>query len=187
MKAAGIMLIKIFMENWNESLFFISNKPRMIARTSLRNTISVLRAVAQWSTMVKSILSLGMLSSPKRNFPSSRWPLLLTGRNSVSPCMIPRMIASIKDNQILRVPERSSMPQSDKLSKFVKALLIRLCIFWVVTYLLSDRLNLIKFLSSLFKFIHGYPLDILKIEFPLMAGRPRLWRLDGRTWCAGTF
>ena len=55
---------------------------------------SVLSAVARCTTIVNIMLSSGKLVSPNSTLPSSRWPLLLTGRNSVNPCTMPSKIAS---------------------------------------------------------------------------------------------
>jgi hypothetical protein len=58
----------------------------------------VLKAVAKWRITVINIPSSGTL--PKRALPNSICPLLLTGKNSVNPWIMPRRIASSKSMNI---------------------------------------------------------------------------------------
>jgi len=64
--------------------------------SSFQNTAIVLKTVAPWTAIVKKKLASG--SIPKRDFAISRCPELLTGKNSVSPWISPRIIAS---NQLI--------------------------------------------------------------------------------------
>ena len=91
--AAGIIDRIILRLKRVASLSLKANKPAMISAISLRNTTIVLSAVAACSTTVISRLSSAALVSPKKNLANSKCPLLLTGRNSVSPCTMPRRAA----------------------------------------------------------------------------------------------
>jgi hypothetical protein len=61
----------------------------------------VLNAVAKWRITVNSKLSSGTACAPKMAFPNSKCPLEETGKNSVNPWMIPRMMASINSKLFL--------------------------------------------------------------------------------------
>ena len=84
-KVAGIIERTIFNENQKESLFLNCNNPLRISRISFRKIIIVESAVAKCSTTVIRRLSSPTLFSPKMAFAISKCPLLLTGKNSVSP------------------------------------------------------------------------------------------------------
>ena len=69
----------------------LANRSLKIQTTSFQRMTSVLHTVAIWTTTVKVRFS--SPDNPKRVDAMVRWPLLLTGRNSVSPCRMPKMIA----------------------------------------------------------------------------------------------
>ncbi len=48
-----------------------------------------------WITAVYAVIAGSLISSPRAFSTMVRWPVLETGRNSVSPSTIPRMMASM--------------------------------------------------------------------------------------------
>src|SRR5690606_37192861 len=100
-RAAGIMEITIFRENLVSSFHWKENRPRKISNTSFLNTTKVLRAVAKCRTTVNKRLSWGRASAPNNAFPISRCPLEETGRNSVNPWTMPRIMASMSSKSVL--------------------------------------------------------------------------------------
>ncbi len=95
MITAGSMEIIILSEKINSSFHLNWNRPLRISKTSFLKITIVLSAVAKCNTTVKVKLSCGRDWSPKIAFANSKWPLEETGKNSVKPCIIPRIIASI--------------------------------------------------------------------------------------------
>ena len=73
------------------SLYLNLNRPWRRSSICLRNTTIVARAVAT-CTVISKARSLGA-SAPRSSRNITRCPLLLTGRNSVSPCTKPRIKA----------------------------------------------------------------------------------------------
>ena len=95
--AAGIIDNTILAQNHCCSRpSFGRTNPFKISTMSLRNTTTVLSAVAKCNT---TVITMPNLLSSRSTFSSdlaiSKCPLLLTGRNSVRPWTIPRRIALI--------------------------------------------------------------------------------------------
>ena len=70
-----------------------ANSPRISSPISLRSTTNVLNTVATWSSVVKASISFPLFM-PNSVPAIVKWPLLLTGRNSVRPWIRPSTIAS---------------------------------------------------------------------------------------------
>ena len=89
-KAAGIIETIIFNAKLLSSFDFVEKMPLIILSISFLKMKIVLNAVAKCNTTVIIRLSLGLKSVENIPFTISRCPLLLTGKNSVRPCTIPK-------------------------------------------------------------------------------------------------
>ena len=83
--AAGIIETIIFNEKILSLDDFFEKTPLIILNKSFRKIKMVLNAVAKCNTTVIIRLSLGSKSVENIPLMISKWPLLLTGKNSVSP------------------------------------------------------------------------------------------------------
>ena len=92
--AAGIAEIIILSANCLFSLCFKEKTPIRISLISFLKTKIVLNAVPKWRTRVMNKLSWPIKSLPKNILPISKCPLEDIGKNSVSPWIMPRKIAS---------------------------------------------------------------------------------------------
>ncbi len=88
----GIIDSSSFSTNACSALKCRENTPRSSLHISRHNTTIVLSTVAACSVM--SNVRFSAISTPISSLASCRWPLLDTGRNSVSPCTAPSIIAS---------------------------------------------------------------------------------------------
>ena len=95
----GIIEMRILRKYFVSSFILNLNTPFTIQSISFHSITRVLSTVATCTITVNARLSSPF--TPKSVALIARWPLLLTGRYSVSPCTRPRINAS---NQFISIP-----------------------------------------------------------------------------------
>ena len=112
----GIIEMTILSRYACSSLNLVEKTPLTSRHTSRHSTTMVLSTVAAWSVRLKVRSSAAERSVLRISDASIRCPLLDTGRNSVSPCTMPRIIACrvVISQQKLKIVQRYEKKRKSK-------------------------------------------------------------------------